>query len=59
MVTVHIRRNGKEEFTGAVVGETTTHYKVVHETNEELGELFAKHSKKVWCKEGLVKAGAA
>ncbi len=49
-VTVVINRGSKQtdKFKGEIIGETTTHYRVAHDTNP-LGELFPKQSKRVRC----------
>lgn len=52
-VTNHRPSDSPQTFTGRVVGETTTHYKVVHSDNDtrEEGEWFAKDSKCCSCSE--------
>jgi len=46
-VKVTIHRNPPTVFGGEIIGETTTHWRIVHESNDSEGELFAKDSLKV------------
>lgn len=49
-----IRGSQTETFTGLVIGESSTHYKIVHtfragHASDQIGEWFAKKSKNVFC----------
>lgn len=48
-VTIDHSQGNFQVFEGTIIGETTTHYKVIHDSNKEVGELFAKSSKCVNC----------
>jgi hypothetical protein len=48
-VTIDRSQGNVQRFEGTIIGETSTHYLVTHESNQERGELFAKKSNAVNC----------